>query len=702
MEIFQDSDSKFDRLRRQAEELIRHKENFDITSPSDIFELIQELKIYQAELEIQNEELKRAQQELSELHREYKRLYEYAPCGYITLDAKGLITHVNLTAVKLLGKPKKHLLQSGLNLYISNGWQDLYITRRIKAAQTGENQNVELLLKRKNVPHLWVRADIQADRDENDAVLQWSIILLDITPEKEVKTALSQSRDRFHTLFENTPIACQSIDAEGNILLVNTAWEEMLGYAKKDVIGKSFSQFILPKMRPCFKKQFPKQRSLQEILGNEFILLKKNGDQILAAYKGKAGVDSLGNFTQTHGVLQDITSQRKAEEDRQRLEDQLRYAQKMETIGILAGGVAHDFNNLLAIIMGNYELIKDELPQRSPLKENLEQIHLAVTRAGDVVRQLLTFARQSDTNRTPVNIAAVVKESLRLIRSTTPTNIEIRKNLPEETLSVLGNSTQINQLIINLCANAADAMLPAGGDLTLAVENVSMDEAEAQLTRTLKPGLHVKIVIKDTGCGMDAKTLEHIFEPYFTTKPFGKGTGIGLAVVHGIVDQHKGEIFVESEVGQGTSFTVLLPAFQDRVQEKEVDDIELPKGNESILFVDDEPSIVKLTRVRLSFLGYGVTCATDSLKALEMVKADPAAFDLVITDMAMPHMTGDVLSLELLSVRPDLPIILCTGYSESISEERARKIGISGFLMKPTNMTDFAVTVRKALDKSRK
>ena len=575
MKAYQYTDSKFDRLRRQAEELIQSRADLDVGPAADMLELIHELKIHQAELEIQNEELNRAQQELSQLHRQYERLYEFAPCGYVTLDTRGIITHVNLTGVTLLGVPRSTLLHSGLSNYIAKDWQDTYLAARKRAADTGEIQSVELLLKRNNEPSLWVRADIQADRDENHALFQWSVVLVD------------------------------------------------------------------------------------------------------------------------------LTDQRKAEQERLRLEDQLRQAQKMETIGTLAGGVAHDFNNMLTIILGNCELVMAALPQVSPLKKKLEDIHSASLRAKDVVRQLLTFARRSDTQQKPLDIAAVVQASIKLIRSTIPTNIEIRQHLPQETVTVRCNSTQINQLIINLCTNAADAMLPGGGRLTITLERVALDRTGAQLTRPLKPGLHVKLVIQDTGRGMGASTLKHLFEPYFTTKPFGKGSGIGLAVVHGIVAQHRGAIGVESKPGQGTVFTILLPTCQEPGEADGVDEIDLPGGNEAILFVDDELSIVKLAQASLTALGYRVTGITDPRMALETVKADPARFDLVVTDMAMPHMTGEVLSSEILRVRPDLPMILCTGYSEAISEERARQSGISAFLMKPVARAEFALTVRKILDRAR-
>lgn len=702
MKAYQDSESKFDRLRRQAEELILNRADFNVAPFCDMLELIHEFKIHQAELEIQNEELKRAQQELSQLHREYERLYEFAPCGYITLNAKGIITHINLTGVKLLDAPKTFLLRSGLMHYIAEDSQDAYLSARKTAARTGESQSVELLLKRESNAPLWLRADIRADRDEDDSIIQWFIVFTDITREKEAITALALNEERFRTLFENIPIACQSLDADANVLQVNMAWEEMLGYAKKEVIGKSFTEFILPEERDRFNKQFSEHRSVSKILGREFVLFKKGGDQILVAYTEKANVDNRSNFTQIHCLLQDITFKRKAEQERQQLEDRLHHAQKMETIGTLAGGVAHDFNNILSIIIGNYELIKDELPEWSPVRKNLEQIRSASLRARDVVSQLLTVARKTDIKQTPMDIAAVVKESLILIRSTVPANIEIQQQLPEDTDPILGNSSQMNQLIINLCINAADAMLPDGGRLTVGLENVSIDEAGGLLTSPLKSSPHIKLVIQDTGHGMDTKTLEHIFEPYFTTKPFGKGTGIGLAVVHGIVDQHKGEIFVESKPGKGSTFTILLPAFQGQVEEKRIDDVGLPKGNENILFVDDEESIVKLMQSRLSSLGYSVTCTTDPLEAIEMVSADPSAFDLVVTDMTMPSITGDALSSKLLTLRPDLPIVLCTGYSENINEERARKLGIAGFLMKPAEIADFASTVREVLDKAKK
>jgi len=583
MEAYQNPPEKFDRLRRQAEELIHISRPMEAPpAGDDILELIQELKIHQAELEIQNEELKRAQLELSDLHRQYERLYEFAPCGYVTLNPKGIITRVNLTAVSLLGAPRMHLLRSVLSTCIADGWQGALLKARANAARTGEKERLELQLKRETGPPLWVRADITADRDEREAVVQWCVVLMDISREKEAEEAL-----------------------------------------------------------------------------------------------------------------------RLDEEEKQRLGEKLRHAQKMETLGTLAGGVAHEFNNILMIILGNHDLMKDALPDWSPLNHNLERIRSAAIRSRDVVRQLLAFARKGDTRQTPLNISDVVRETLMLIRSTLPANIHIEQRLPADIDPILGNSTQINQLMINLCANAAGAMLPAGGQLTVEVANVTLDAAGAGRHRRLRPGAHVRLLVADTGCGMDAATLAHIFEPYFTTKPFGKGSGIGLAVVHGIIEQHNGEIITESKVGQGTVFTILLPAYPGPVEAEPPVSPDLPKGHESLLLVDDEAAIGTVGQYWLSGLGYTVTVTTDPREALERMQADPQTFDLVITDMAMPHMSGVELSTRLLALRADLPIVLCTGYSEGIDETTARGMGLAGFLMKPAGRADVAIAVRQALDRAK-
>ena len=384
------------------------------------------------------------------------------------------------------------------------------------------------------------------------------------------------------------------------------------------------------------------------------------------------------------------------------LEDEVRHSQKMESIGTLAGGIAHEFNNILSIIIGNNEIVGDETPDWSPVKENIEEIRIASMRARDVVRQLLIYSRKDDASKKPIEIGSLVKETTRLIRSSTPANIEISHNISGDLPLVIGNATQINQVLINLCSNAKDAILYSNGRIIIKLNKttVNRDENKSFLSK-VESGNYVKLIISDNGCGIGEESINNIFDPYFTTKEIGKGTGIGLAVVHGIVERHDGAIFVESTPEKGTQFTILFPAYEGKT-DKPVDiEIDLPKGSEKIIFVDDEPSILKLVKQRLENLGYTVSGTTDPVEALKILESNPYGFDLVITDMAMPHMTGDQLVQKILKIRPEIPTILCTGYSEKISENEALELGVSSFVMKPLEKADFAMTVRKVLDEAK-
>lgn len=411
--------------------------------------------------------------------------------------------------------------------------------------------------------------------------------------------------------------------------------------------------------------------------------------------------DDRGNLTAIKGTVQGITEKKKADEEQKRLEEQLQQAQKMEAIGTLAGGIAHEFNNVLAIIMGNNELIMEELPQYSLARESTEEIRIAGLRARDVVKQLLTFTRQDDAVKKVVDIRAVVQESMKLIRSTTPTNIKIEQNVSADTFPILGNDTQINQILINLCNNAIDAMPEKGGKITVELSNETIEKEQTKHQTTLKPGQYAKLLVNDNGIGMDNETINRVFEPYFTTKDVGKGSGIGMAVVHGIIERYNGVIIVDSNPGQGTAFTIFFPAYEGSLKEEIENKNDLPTGKECILYVDDETSIALLGKRRLESLGYRTESTSDPLKALEMVKSDPHRFDLVITDMAMPNMTGDQLIVEILKIRQDIPTIICTGYSATISDKKAKEMGVSAFAMKPLAKSDLATKVRKVLDEAK-
>ena len=387
------------------------------------------------------------------------------------------------------------------------------------------------------------------------------------------------------------------------------------------------------------------------------------------------------------------------EEEKLNAEAQLQQAQKMEAIGTLAGGIAHDFNNILGAIMGYSELIKMKLPEESDLISDLDQVIRAGERARDLVRQILTVARQQRQEQRPIQIRYIINEALNLLKATLPSTIEIREDLAKDAGIVNADPTQVHQVIMNLCTNAGHAMQEDGGVLTVELANVEIDDLSASRHLDLNAGSYLRLTVSDTGYGMTSEIMERIFDPYFTTKDTGEGTGLGLSVAQGIVKAHGGTITVYSEPGIGTTFHVYLPVIQEAERaEKEESEAPLPTGNERILFIDDEQVLVEIGSQMLERLGYEVVTKRSSVQALELFRAEPDRFDLVITDMTMPEMTGDKLAQKFMKIRPDIPVILCTGHSKQISEQKAKEIGIRAFIMKPILRRTIAETIREALD----
>ncbi len=382
-------------------------------------------------------------------------------------------------------------------------------------------------------------------------------------------------------------------------------------------------------------------------------------------------------------------------------ERQLQQVLKIQAIGTLAGGIAHDFNNILFPIVGYTELTMDEVPDDSVAHNNLEEVLKAAHRAKDLVQQILTFSRQSGLERKPVKVHLIIKEALKLLRASIPASIEIINNIDDDCHPVMGDATQIHQVIMNLCTNAYQAMQDKGGTLEVNLSEVDVGYEETVKKIGMQPGKHLQLLVRDEGCGMDAVVLNRIFEPYYTTKEQGKGTGLGLSVIHGIVKNHRGDISVTSSPGKGTTFKVYLPITEDADIANELAPSNgAAKGNERILLIDDEEQIVSMEQQMLENLGYEVTARTDSTKALEEFSEQPHNFDLVITDMTMPQMTGDELAQKLLDIKPDIPVILCTGFNEDITEEKALAMGIQKFVMKPVIKNDLATTIRTVLDQN--
>ena len=393
----------------------------------------------------------------------------------------------------------------------------------------------------------------------------------------------------------------------------------------------------------------------------------------------------------------DLTGRIQAEEEKKKLERQLRQAQKMEAVGTLAGGIAHDFNNILSAVIGFTEMVIDDAPPASPLRHNMEQVLQAGMRAKQLVQQILAFSRQSDQELRPVKLKRVITEACKLLRASLPATIGIRTRLRTDAFT-LGDPTQMHQVLMNLGTNAGHAMRERGGTLTIELAEVADAAAWRRHHPELTAEAYVRLTVSDSGSGIPAAIIDRIFDPFFTTKELTEGTGMGLAVVHGIVTSHKGLITVTSRPETGTTFTILLPQIVAPMQNRRPSVGDLPTGREHILFVDDEAALVDMSTQLLERLGYRVTARTSSREALAKFSAAPQDVDLVITDMTMPQLTGKELAAARLQIRPDLPIILCTGFSEIITEEAAQQVGIKAFTLKPIIMKELAETIRRVLD----
>ncbi|MFK5951578.1 MAG: ATP-binding protein [Desulfobacterium sp.] len=498
-----------------------------------------------------------------------------------------------------------------------------------------------------------------------------------------VESKLTQSETRYRALFENNPIQTIIVDESTRIIMHNFAGKKTHG--------------SLPAVGDIMYKDYAKKHSvdMHDALVN---CIRKNQHRDFPATKYKERYLNINIAPFSQGAiitLIDVT-------ERQRLMDELQQVRKMEAIGTLAGGVAHDFNNLLSIILGNMELALDEVPQWSSARKNLKEIQTAGLRARDVVRQLLSFSRKCDISRNAVDLREIVQETGHLLRASIPTSIEIKTDMQQAVFPIKADPTQIHQIIINLSTNGAHAMEEKGtGVLTIGLENVLLDSPmDIPGYGNMAPGKYVILRVTDTGHGIDTIIQKKLFDPYFTTKKVGKGTGMGLSVVHGIVKNHDAAVQVESQPGKGTIVKVFFPATDEMPQKAPSICVELPRGDETILIVDDELALVKIAASILGALGYQVKIATLSQEALNLFKADPMAIDLVITDMTMPVMTGDALAKELIKIRPEIPIILCTGLVLKITGEQLKQMGIIRCIEKPLERSTLATTVRQVLDET--
>ena len=535
-------------------------------------------------------------------------------------------------------------------------------------------------------------------------------IQTDITELERREAARRVGEEKAASIISTVIDGIITFDAEGGIETFNRAAETFFGYDADDVIGRDFSMLLYEPFAAEYKEAVVRFLETDEpgALGEirEIIGRRRDG----AEFPLEIAVNELkGTWTLYErrraqrrvfiATLRDI-SQRKA------LAQQLQQSQKIEAIGTLAGGIAHDFNNILSIILGYASLARDDLaapppgkrPDEGEIRESLEMVIQAGRRARDLVEQILTFSRHTDQARRSLVLQPIVKEVLKLMRSTLPSTIEIRQRLESQPAKVMADPSQMHQVLMNLCTNAAHAMDESGGVMEILLDRTEIGRATS-IDGGLEPGAYARLTVRDNGTGMDEATKERIFEPFFTTKEVGRGTGLGLSVVHGIITDHGGAISVESAAGKGTVFEALLPSYEGDVTHLSTADTAADAtGKGRILFVDDEVALVRMAEKALTKLGYAVVGETRSLSALDLFRQDPDAFDLIVTDQTMPGLTGDALVGEVRKLRDDIPIVLCTGFNHKLTPEKAKEMGLDGYLMKPVMADQLGREVSRALE----
>ena len=553
------------------------------------------------------------------------------------------------------------------------------------------SRTLEVEVKCKDGSTIWTEAKMSFLRDQNGLPTGIIGVTRDISERRQVEEALRRSEEKYRTVLEANPDPLVVYDMEGKVIYFNPAFTRVFGWTLADRLGEKMDFFVPGDAWRETKMMIDKVLAGERFSSVETIRYNHKGETIPVSVSGAIYKDNKGKPIGSVINLRDISQQKK-------LEAQLQQAQKMEAIGTMAGGIAHDFNNILSSVIGYTELALDGEKKGTFQYQNLQEVLSAGNRAKDLVKQILTFSRQVDQEPRPIQVTPLVKDALKMIRASIPSTVEIEQDLQCNAL-VMGDPTQIHQILLNLCTNAAHAMEDNGGLLTVRLFDADLDSDFISNHPGLKPGQYVTLTVTDTGHGISPDVMEKIFDPFFTTKEKGKGTGLGLSVVHGIVRSHGGDIYVYSEPGKGSTFKVCLPAIEkNRFRPEERAERPIPTGTERILFIDDEPVITNLGKQTLESLGYDVVVRNSSIEALELFKEKKDHFDLVITDMTMPHMTGEKLAENLMQIRPDIPVILCTGFSFMIDEQKALDMGIRAFISKPILKREIAEAIRKVLD----
>jgi PAS domain S-box-containing protein len=632
------------------------------------------------------DERKKAERALRESEEKYRTIFETTGTATMIVEEDRVISMVSTEFEKVFGYTKAEIegTENWGKFIVDDDLErmgEYHALRRNNSHAAPRNYEVRGIDKEGNLKDLLLTISIIPGTKKS------VVSMLDITDRKRAEEELAL----LATVIEQAAEGITITDKDGMIQYANPAFERISGYTREEVIGQNHRIFKSSKHNKTFHEMMGDTLARGEVWTGYMINEKKDG----TTYKVEVSIspiwDKAGAIMNYVAIERDVTHEAE-------LETQLRQVQKMEAIGTLAGGIAHDFNNILAAIMGYTEMALYDVPEGTPGRRNLEQVLKAGYRGKDLVKQIITFSRRSEQERRPMRVSPIVKEALKLLRASLPTTIEIHQNIEAQSGIVLADPTQIHQVLMNLCSNAAYAMREEGGVLEVSLADVVFDSVDAAPYPDLNPGPYLKLTVSDTGHGIDRAIMERIFDPFFTTKRPGEGTGMGLSVVHGIVKSCGGAIVVDSEPGKGSTFDLFFPRMEGDFLPEADSVASMATGNERILFVDDEEDLVDMVQQMLKRLGYSVVAKTSSIEALEIFQAQPNQFDLVITDQTMPHMTGADLAKELMCIRPDIPVILCTGFSEVISAEEARALGIREFVMKPFATREIAEITRYVLD----
>ncbi len=634
-------------------------------------------------------EREQAQEALRESEEEYRNLFSNAQVGLArTRISDGKILSCNEKMAQIFGYANvadftdEYLFSEK---YVDPQKRTTLLNDVIK---TGFLNNAEAEFYGRDEGKIWARFDTRIYPDKG----YMDDVVVDITERKLAEEALQKSEAKYRSMMEAMVDAIYICSPDYKIEYMNPVMVKRIG---RDATGEVCYRVLHGLEQKCDWCVFDE---VSKGIPIEISLVSPLDDRTYRVTN--MPILNEDGTTSKMTIYRDISDYLSAVSEKEKAKAQLLRAQKMESIGNLAGGIAHDFNNILTSILGYTELALSDVAKETKLADKLQQVYTAGIRARDLVKQILAFARQSEENVKPLQIDKIIKEVLKFMRASIPTTITIKENIESDAI-IMGNTTEVHQILMNLCTNAAQAMQDQGGLLEVSLKDVQFDSDYNQHGLIIKRGNYIKIEVSDSGLGIAPEIIDSIFEPYFTTKDSTEGTGMGLALVHGIVESYGGKITVDSALAKGTTFSIYLPVTKERKERGSYKPEETTSGNERILFVDDEAIITDVNSQILERLGYSVTTRTSSVEAWELFRSQPDNFDLVITDMTMPNMRGDELAAKLMSIRPDIPVILCTGFSKNISDEIAKEIGIKAFAYKPIVMADLAKTVRDVLDEAK-